>query len=91
MPFSVVKAAFEYLIRLDSYNVKYHSYTEHYISSLWLFADAIISILSGLADLERAKISDLTKAGLERTRAKELITQGLSYFYWTLLCSGLSN
>ncbi len=58
----------EYLTRLDSYGVKWHSYTEQYISSLGIFSDAIISILSCLAKQERIRISERTKAGLERIR-----------------------
>ncbi len=60
----------EYLTRLDNYGVKWHSYTEQYISSLGVFADAIISILSCLAKQERIRISERTKAGLARVRAK---------------------
>ena len=39
----------EYLTRLDNYRVKWHSFTEEYISSLGIFADAIISIMAALA------------------------------------------
>ena len=60
----------EYLTRLDHYGVKWHSYTEQYISSLGVFADAIISILSTLAKQERIRISERTKAGLDRVRSK---------------------
>lgn len=56
----------EYLSRLDSYKVKWHSYTEEYISSLGIFADAIISLMACLAKQERLRISDRTKAGLQR-------------------------
>ena len=58
----------EYLTRLDNSNVKWHSYTEEYISSLGIFADAIISIMAALAKQERIRISERTKAGLERVR-----------------------
>ena len=60
----------EYLTTLDSYNVKWHSFTESYISSLGVFADAIISLLSCLAKQERVRISERTMAGLERVKAK---------------------
>lgn len=56
----------EYLSRLDSYKVKWHSYSEEYISSLGIFADAIIALMSCLARQERLRISDRTKAGLQR-------------------------
>lgn len=58
----------EYLTRLDYYEIKWHSYTEEYISSLGIFADAIISLMACLAKQERIRISERTKAGLERVR-----------------------
>ena len=54
----------EYLTRLDAYGVKWHSYTEEYISSLGIFADAIIALMACLAKQERIRISERTKAGL---------------------------
>lgn len=60
----------EYLTKLDDYQVKWHSYTEEYISSLGIFADAIISLMACLAKQERIRISERTKAGLERVRRK---------------------
>lgn len=60
----------EYLTRLDSYGVKWHSYTEEYISSLGIFADAIIALMSCLAKQERIRISERTRAGLARVRAQ---------------------
>ena len=56
----------DYLSRLDNYKVKWHSYSEEYISSLGIFADAIISLMACLAKQERLRISDRTKAGLQR-------------------------
>jgi len=58
----------EYLTMLDNSRVKWHSHTEPYISSLGIFADAIISLLSTLAKQERIRISERTKAGLARIR-----------------------
>lgn len=60
----------EYLSRLDSYEIKWHSYTEEYISSLGIFADAIISLMACLAKQERIRISERTKAGLIRIQSK---------------------
>lgn len=54
----------EYLTRLDDYGVKWHSYTEEYISSLGIFADAIISLMACLARQERLRISERTRAGM---------------------------
>lgn len=60
----------EYLTKLDDYRVKWHSYTEEYISSLGIFSDAIISLMACLAKQERIRISERTKAGLARVKAK---------------------
>lgn len=60
----------EYLTRLDTYNIKWHSYTEEYISSLGIFADAIISLMACLAKQERIRISERTKAGLNRVKSQ---------------------
>ena len=84
----------EYLTRLDSFGVKWHSYTEQFISSCGIFADAIISIMAALARQEKIRIQERTKAVLERAKRKgkvlgrpqtidrakilELRTQGLS-------------
>ena len=57
-----------YLTKLDNYKVKWHSYTEEYISSLGIFADAIISLMACLAKQERIRISERTKAGLARVK-----------------------
>ena len=56
-----------YLTILDDYGVAWHSYTEQYLSSLGIFKDCIISLLSTLAKQEKIRISERTKAGLERT------------------------
>ncbi len=58
----------EYLQALTDGGVKWHSFTEEYLSSLGAFADVVISILSTLAKQERIRISERTKAGLERAR-----------------------
>ena len=57
-----------YISALDDYGVDWHSYSEPYISSLGIFKDAIIAILSALARQEKLRISERTKAGLARTR-----------------------
>jgi DNA invertase Pin-like site-specific DNA recombinase len=58
----------EYLSMLDDAGVDWHSYTEQYLSSLGIFKDCIISLLSTLARQEKVRISERTKAGLDRTR-----------------------
>jgi len=57
-----------YLAMLDDAGVDWHSHSEPYISSLGIFKDAIIAILSALAKQEKVRISERTIAGLERTR-----------------------
>lgn len=56
-----------YLAQLDDAGVDWHSFSEPYISSLGIFKDAIIAVLSALAKQEKVRISERTKAGLERT------------------------
>ena len=57
-----------YLSVLDDCGVDWHSYAEPYISSLGIFKDAIIAILSALAKQERCRISERTIAGLEQAK-----------------------
>ena len=54
------------LKELDNIGVGWHSYQDAYLSSLGDFKDVVLSILSTLAKIEREKISERTKAGLER-------------------------
>ncbi len=65
-----------YLQKLTKCGVKWHSSKEQYLNSLGEFADVVISILSTLAKQERIRISERTKAGLERVR-KEGSKSGL--------------
>lgn len=60
----------EYLTRLDDWKVKWHSYTEEYISSLGIFSDAIISLMAALARQEKVRLSERVSAGLQRARNK---------------------
>jgi DNA invertase Pin-like site-specific DNA recombinase len=63
-------ATLQYLRRLSDLGIKFKSYTEQYIDSLGIFSDAIIGILGAIAAQERVRISDRTKAGLERVRKR---------------------
>jgi len=58
-----------YLQTLTERGVKWHSYTEEYLSSLGAFADVVISILSTLGRQEAIRISERTRAGMSRARA----------------------
>ena len=59
-----------YLQRLTDSGIKFKSYTEQYIDSLGAFSDAIIGVLAAVAAQERLRISERTKAGLARVRAR---------------------
>lgn len=59
-----------YLERLAANGIKYKSYTEQYIDSLGPFGDAIVAVLAAVAKQERIRMSERTKAGLERARIR---------------------
>lgn len=58
-----------YLTQLESFGVDFHSFTEPYLSTLGVFSDAIIALLSGLARQEKLRIGERTRAGLQRAVA----------------------
>ena len=58
------------LKELENLGLFYHSFQDSYISTAGEWKDVIISVMSTLAKLERERISERTKAGLERARAK---------------------
>jgi len=59
------------LQRLSSYGVRFNSFSEPHLSTdNELVRDVLLAVLASLAKLERQKISERTKAGLERARAK---------------------
>jgi DNA invertase Pin-like site-specific DNA recombinase len=59
------------LQRLSSHGVAFHSFSEPHLSTdNELVRDVLLAVLASLAKLERQKISERTKAGLERARAK---------------------
>jgi DNA invertase Pin-like site-specific DNA recombinase len=60
-----------HLQRLDSYGVKFHSYTEaHLNTDNELVRNVLLALLSSLAKVGPQKISERTKAGLERARRR---------------------
>jgi DNA invertase Pin-like site-specific DNA recombinase len=61
-------ATLTYLRRLNDNGIAFKSYTEQYIDSLGVFSDAIIGILAAIAQQERIRLSERTKAGLARVR-----------------------
>ena len=58
------------LKELDNLGIQWHSYQDKYLSSVGEFKDVVISILATLAKIEREKISERTKAGLQRAKAQ---------------------
>jgi putative DNA-invertase from lambdoid prophage Rac len=58
------------LKELDNLGIFWHSYQDAYISTAGQWKDVIISIMSTLAKIERERISERTKAGLERVKAR---------------------
>lgn len=59
-----------YLNRLTEYGIAWRSYTEQYLDSTGIFKDAVIGILAAIAKQEKVRISERTKAGLERARRR---------------------
>jgi DNA invertase Pin-like site-specific DNA recombinase len=60
-----------HLQRLASHGVAFRSFTEEHLSTEnELVRNILLATLSSLAKIEREKISQRTKAGLERARAK---------------------
>lgn len=67
---SGLAATVVYLQRLSSYGVGFHSYSEEHLSTdNELVRNILLATLASLAKLEREKISQRTKAVLERARA----------------------
>ena len=60
----------QYLARLDSYGVRFRSYSEPYLDSCGIFREAVISILATVAKQERLRLRERIKAGLERVGEK---------------------
>ena len=60
-----------HLQRLHSYGVSFHSYSEPYLATdNELVRDILLSTLASLAKLEAKKISERTKAGMQRAKAQ---------------------
>jgi DNA invertase Pin-like site-specific DNA recombinase len=63
-----VRETLNHLERLTSYGVGWRSFTEQYLDSCGIFKDAVLSILATVAKQERVRLSERTRAGLERAR-----------------------
>ncbi len=63
-----VATTLRHLQLLESWGVGFRSFTEAYLDSLGIFKDAILALLATLAKQERIRLSERTRAGLERAR-----------------------
>ena len=61
------------LKELENLGIEWESYQEPYFKSAGQFKDVVLSIISTLAKIEREKISERTKAGLQRSKKRALI------------------
>ena len=61
------------LKELENLGIDWESYQEPYFKSVGQFKDVVLSIISTVAKIEREKISERTKAGLQRSKKKHLI------------------
>jgi DNA invertase Pin-like site-specific DNA recombinase len=61
------------LKELENLGINWESYQESYFKSIGQFKDVILSVISTVAKIEREKISERTKAGLQRTKNKDKI------------------
>ena len=60
-----------HLQRLASYGVGFHSYTEPMLSTdNEMVRDIVLAVMASLAKIERQKISERTRAGMERAAAQ---------------------
>jgi DNA invertase Pin-like site-specific DNA recombinase len=57
-----------HLQQLSSWRVEWRSYQESYFDSCGPFKDVVVSLMATLAKQERLRISERTKAGLQRAR-----------------------
>jgi DNA invertase Pin-like site-specific DNA recombinase len=61
----------QYLQRLAGYGVSFHSYTEAHLSTdNELLRNILLAVMSSLAKVESQKISERTRAGMARAKAK---------------------
>src|SRR5947209_9297242 len=63
-----VMETLNHLQRLSAYGVNWRSYQENYLDSCGPFKAVVISLMATLAKQERLRISERTKAGLQRAR-----------------------
>lgn len=79
-----IRKTLNYLQQLDGYGVKFKSYTEPLLDTdNELIAHIIIAVISYFAQQEAVKISERTKAGLERAKSQgKTLGRPGKYQYW---------
>ncbi len=79
-----IRKTIHYLQQLEGFGVRFKSYTEPLLDTdNELIAHIIIGVLSYFANLEAIKISERTKAGLERAKAQgKTLGRPGKYQYW---------
>ena len=64
------KKTLAYLTILENYNVGFRSFTEQYLDSTGIFKDAVIGIISAVANMESVRRGDRVRAGMARAKAQ---------------------
>ncbi len=79
-----IRKTLNYLQQLDGYGVKFKSYTEPLLDTEnELIAHIIIAVISYFAQQEAVKISERTKAGLERVKSQgKTLGRPGKFAYW---------
>ncbi|MEO1691133.1 MAG: recombinase family protein, partial [Cyanobacteria bacterium J06631_6] len=79
-----IRKTIHYLQQLEGFGVRFKSYTETFLDTEnELVAHIVIGIFSYLAQQEAVKISERTKAGLERAKAQgKTLGRPGKYEYW---------
>ncbi len=86
-----IRKTISYLQRLDHLGVRFRSHTEPYLNTEnELIAHIVLGVTSYYAQLEAVRISDRTKAGLERARAQgKIIGRPDSFERWRPVLEGM--
>lgn len=64
------KKTLAYLTMLENYNVGFRSFTEQYLDSTGIFKDAVVGIISAVANMESVRRGDRVRAGMARAKAQ---------------------
>jgi DNA invertase Pin-like site-specific DNA recombinase len=68
----------QHLQKLSAYGVGWRSLQESYLDSCGPFKDVVIALMATLAKQERLRISERTKAGLQRARRQGKVLGALA-------------